>query len=763
MIGSTTRLLARGILMAALGVAGIAAAQPYGLVSRANSLPYLAMPSSDSNVPLLLSQVGAFDAISANTLTPKPGLIPYTVNSAFWSDGAVKTRWIALPYDGTSGPGSPKITFTPGEWTFPDGTVFVKHFEIVVNEMTGAKRRLETRVLVRKAGGYVYGRSYRWREDGTEADAVPDDPVGSPTPDVTENIQITGMGGVIRNQVWLYPKPSQCLACHTGGNPFGTSGNTGGVLGVKTRQQNGNFLYPGTGVTDNQLRSWNHVGMFDVTLSEGSIPGYQRLVAVGDTSATLLNRVRSYLDSNCAQCHRPSDPPAGTHYDARYDTPIPDQRIFGDGLSGFDKLVRFNAGASHIIQRDSLRSVEFGMPPLAKDVVDAFWINTVTQLVNYPFDVTSATVSGDRTKVRVLFSSAVEATSATTLANYTITGLAISGAVLGADGKSVTLSTSLIDANSAYSLEVNNVKELQAPQNLIWPGTLRPLQFTPPLFWRQSAPGTGLSWWTMNGATITGSNYFEVGSEWQIADVGDLSRDGKADIVWRRTTDGAAYLWTLNGLAPVNFYDLGILSPAVWTLVGTGDLNGDGRDDLLWRNADGTLYGWLMNFGTIIGQGVIGNPGTGWTVIDLADMNGDRKADLVLRNTSTGQVSVWFMNGLVVSASGSAGSLDPASWNLLAAADFDGDGKADLLWRSSAGDTWVWLMNGTTFLSGASIGNPGLAWSVKSVTDLDGDGKADLVWRHTDGTTYFWKMNGLVPSAYLPITNPGGTWNIVAP
>jgi hypothetical protein len=279
------------------------------------------------------------------------------------------------------------------------------------------------------------------------------------------------------------------------------------------------------------------------------------------------------------------------------------------------------------------------------------------------------------------------------------------------------------------------------------------------LFWREPAPGVGLSWWTMNGNASTGANYYQVSPEWQVADVADLSGDGKADMIWRRASDGATYLWTLNGLVPASFFDLGILNPAQWSLVGAADLSGDGKADIVWRNADGTIYLWIMNGGVISSQGVLGNPGSQWQVIDLADMNGDGKADLVFRHSTTGQVYFWYGNGLAVGGAGSPGGLDPAQWQLLAAADFSGDGKADLLWRSTAGDTWVWVTNGAM----ASIGNPGLAWSVKSVGDFDGDGKADLLWRHTDGTTYLWKMNGAAVSAFQPVANPGGAWQVVVP
>jgi len=283
------------------------------------------------------------------------------------------------------------------------------------------------------------------------------------------------------------------------------------------------------------------------------------------------------------------------------------------------------------------------------------------------------------------------------------------------------------------------------------------------LFWREAAPGTGLSWWAMNGAVAGAASYFAVGAEWQVADVGDLDGDRKADIVWRRGTDGATYLWRLDGLAPAAFADLGILDPAAWTLVGAADLDGDGRADLVWRGADGTVYGWLMNAGAIASQGVIGNPGADWAIVDLADMDGNGRADLVFRNAASGQVFTWFMNGLALASAASPGTLDPATWQLLAAADFSGDGKADLLWRSTAGDTWVWVMNGASFVSGASIGNPGAGWTIRSVADFDGDGKADLVWRHTDGTAYYWKMNGAAVSSATPVANPGGTWQVIAP
>ncbi|HQY47701.1 MAG TPA: FG-GAP-like repeat-containing protein, partial [Usitatibacteraceae bacterium] len=284
------------------------------------------------------------------------------------------------------------------------------------------------------------------------------------------------------------------------------------------------------------------------------------------------------------------------------------------------------------------------------------------------------------------------------------------------------------------------------------------------LFWRESGGGAGLSWWTMNGAGLTGYGYFEVPAEWQVADVGDLDGDGRMDLVWQRAADGATYLWRLDGLAPVGFHDLGILPPAEWALVGAADLDGDGRADLVWRHkATGMVYGWLMNGAAIVAQGVVAQVGLDWAIADLADFDGDGRADILWRRVADGATAVWFLDGLAPTGGGTIATVDPAQWLLVGAADFSGDGKADLLWRSVAGDVVVWVLDGGAFAASGYLGNPGIAWSVRALGDLDGDGRADIVWRHADGTMYLWRMNGTAAIAFEPMANPGGSWEIVAP
>src|SRR6185436_12683422 len=73
-------------------------------------------------------------------------------------------------------------------------------------------------------------------------------------------------------------------------------------------------------------RTWNHLNLFTSPLNEASIPGYPKLSALGDTTATLQQRSRSYLDANCFGCHQPGGA-SPSNWDARYDTPLASQGI----------------------------------------------------------------------------------------------------------------------------------------------------------------------------------------------------------------------------------------------------------------------------------------------------------------------------------------------------------------------------------------------------------------------------------------------------
>ncbi len=346
---------------------------PYGMTANLQVSPFLNMPKTFTGpLPPLLSQTGAFsdtpDRIAAS------GLIPYVPNAPLWSDGAVKSRYMAVPNNGGVITPDEQIAFVPtNSWTFPAGTVFVKNFDLVVNQTNASVplRRLETRLLVRDINGAVYGVTYKWRPDNSDAELL--------TTSSNEVVLVTNSTGVTP-QTWYYPSPADCLTCHT---PIAKY-----VLGVNARQLNGNQLYPATGNTDNQLRTLNRLGLFNPAFDEGTISNMEALSALTNVSATFEQRARSYLDANCAQCHQPGGP--GITFDARYDTPLAQQNItnvpaaFSLGVDNACIVKSQDVWRSMIWQRMNTTNSSIKMPTLARNLIDtnavavmAGWINSL--------------------------------------------------------------------------------------------------------------------------------------------------------------------------------------------------------------------------------------------------------------------------------------------------------------------------------------------------------------------------------------------------
>jgi uncharacterized repeat protein (TIGR03806 family) len=356
-------LSAAAVLLAIANIGYSKTSTPdYGLASRTAPKPYLLMPqNSAGKLPALLSQTGVFK--DTRNLVPSTGLIPYDLVVAFWSDGASKLRWASIPKGG-------EIQFSPGgDWMFPAGSVLVKTFELPTDETNpDIKRRLETRLLVRDSAGGVYGAVYKWKADNSDAELL--------SSSLTEDIPIKTATGTTRNQTWYYPSPKNCLECH--------NTHTTGVLGLKTRQMNRDFTYP-SGATDNQLRTWNHLGLFAPGFADADIAKFPKLAATTDTTRSLEDRARSYFDANCSQCHRPGGTVA--NFDARYDTPLDKQNLVDGPVLIDERIDRSRV----IAPNDIWRSIAFlrvntvgdiRMPPLARETIDTSGVNLLRQWIN---------------------------------------------------------------------------------------------------------------------------------------------------------------------------------------------------------------------------------------------------------------------------------------------------------------------------------------------------------------------------------------------
>lgn len=321
-------------------------------------------------LPATLSQTGAFTDLAR--LTPTRGLVPYEPNAALWSDHATKTRWFALN-SATSVFGFRR----DGSWNLPIGAVWVKHFDLELRrgDPTSA-RRVETRFLVRSpndADGRVTSYTYRWNDAQTDATLVP---VGGATQvfQVTEN-------GVTRPQTWTFPARIDCQACH---NSVG-----GPVLSFNTRQLN----RPGRDGVLNQIEALAQAGYLDTrnVPAPATLPA---LVDAADTSQPIELRARSYLDVNCAQCHRPGIGAAGIFefltnvgpLDARASTPLSLAGIVNGRLGtpasdpAHRMLVPGSSAQSQLLARIATRGAT-RMPPLATSERDQAGESLIAQWI----------------------------------------------------------------------------------------------------------------------------------------------------------------------------------------------------------------------------------------------------------------------------------------------------------------------------------------------------------------------------------------------
>ncbi|HEX5045505.1 MAG TPA: PQQ-dependent sugar dehydrogenase [Gammaproteobacteria bacterium] len=301
--------------------------------------------------PPVATQLSATGCVNpANPSQPASGLVPYDVAAPFWSDGATKERWLAIPNGTTIGVGA------DGDFAFPNGTVLMKHFRLNGN-------LVETRLFMRHPDGDWAGYSYEWNAQHTDATLL------SGSKSVT-----------IGSQSWFFPSGNDCLACHTSAAGF--------ALGLETAQLNHEFLYASTGRTANELRTLDSILMFPTPLGDPALQ--PKMPDPFDTTAPLGNRARAYLHTNCAQCHRPGGPTVSS-IDLRYSTALTSTAACdavpqaGDfGLANARIIAPGAPDRSVLVTRVDRRDAS-QMPPLASTVKDTAgvtllrdWITSLT-------------------------------------------------------------------------------------------------------------------------------------------------------------------------------------------------------------------------------------------------------------------------------------------------------------------------------------------------------------------------------------------------
>jgi len=276
------------------------------------------------------------------------GVIPYSVALPFWSDGADKERYLALP-EGTT-----LDVAADGDFTLPTGAVTMKNFR-------WQGKLFETRFFVRHNDGSYNGYDYEWSADQTDATLV----------------GVDGKEATVGGLAWTYPSRTACFTCH--------SEAAGRSLGLETRQLNVPFTYSSTGRKANQFNTLLHIGLLT-----GNTAPRDPFPAKDDMSAPLETRSRAYLAANCSNCHRPNGP-GRVPFNALFDTPLHDMGVCNEvpqegdlGVAGSAVLKPGSHASSVLWLRMSQRMTKF-MPPIASKIPDtdganllAAWIDGLT-------------------------------------------------------------------------------------------------------------------------------------------------------------------------------------------------------------------------------------------------------------------------------------------------------------------------------------------------------------------------------------------------
>jgi hypothetical protein len=282
--------------------------------------------------------------------------------------------------------------------------------------------------------------------------------------------------------------------------------------------------------------------------------------------------------------------------------------------------------------------------------------------------------------------------------------------------------------------------------------------------WSGACSGAGACQVTMDAARNALASFSILGAP--TAPPGDFDGDGKPDLLWHNQMTGGLWAWlldhgTMKGdphITPDGLAD------TKWQVRGLVDFNGDGHSDILWQHQrTGDLRVWLMSRTALVSGVDVAPKGFGsfvWQIRGLADFNGDDQADILWHHQKSGTLYVWLMDG-TTAVSGSyltPNSNADTGWQINGLADFNGDKEADILWRHKrTGDLHVWFMKGTkavgaSYLTPARV--PDRRWRVARVADLNEDGKTDVLWhnQHT-GDLLVWYMSGVTMVSRAPL-NP---------
>jgi hypothetical protein len=256
-----------------------------------------------ATVPKTLKASGLYKDIAAAKKVMRDSTYHFEVNSALWSDGAHKMRWVMLKY------GKPiQFDLKNDYWGYPDSALFIKQFAVdTVPGDTTTRLLYETRFLINrkeivdsatmKKMDRWYGYSYKWNRDQKDAVLVP-------ASGMDDSVKVFTGGtktGPFKWKKWRFPSRTQCESCHRVDYADTVHGRS--VLGFFTAQLN--RPHPDTAGI-NQLEYFFKKNVLAGTKPDWNAATTPRWYGIQDSTtpaATVDVRARSYIAANCSGCH----------------------------------------------------------------------------------------------------------------------------------------------------------------------------------------------------------------------------------------------------------------------------------------------------------------------------------------------------------------------------------------------------------------------------------------------------------------------------
>lgn len=270
-----------------------------------------------------LSEYSLFSNTCNPTVAHSDRSLPYELFTTLFTDYATKYRLVYIP-DGKT------VEYNEQEaLDFPVGSVIAKTFTMpkdTSRRVFEDELLIETRLLILQEDGWI-ARAYIWNESGTEAylSAVGGD---------VDIDNLIHHGEKLPAFTYSVPTESQCTECHQ----FTPNKNTSNALptefrplGPKARYLNSDYVYEDG--KQNQLLKWQEKG-FLTGLPE-QLADVQKVISfnddmsLSDYGSNLEETVKSWLDINCAHCHRPEGQAGNTGFKADFNVPFSNKSYHG--------------------------------------------------------------------------------------------------------------------------------------------------------------------------------------------------------------------------------------------------------------------------------------------------------------------------------------------------------------------------------------------------------------------------------------------------